>query len=279
MEPWILSDTEWEQLGELLQASEPPSEGRGRPRLRDDRPAAQACLYRHHHSQKEGYRCFGWNDLPKDFGVSPSTANRRFREWSKSGAWNRFWHALIALRQAGSLPASRQNIMQPEEWIVQRADGRFPVGDILAELERAYLFFNGRFFGGTLPLEVAICLAKVKRSRQLGYFCPLLWKRDERRLGHINIATSVLGQGPERPLEVLLHEMVHLRNEQFGVRDCHPLNQYHGRNFRDVAVLSGLRCGQRDRAHGYAFTELDEAGLAAVKDFAPKEELFHWEVG
>ena len=55
--------------------------------------------------------------------VYPSTANRRFREWTASGAWSRFWQAVLDLRRAAHPELSVQ------AWEVVRLTGRFPVGD------------------------------------------------------------------------------------------------------------------------------------------------------
>src|SRR5262245_1302855 len=77
MKPWDITDGEWEELGSILEGARPSRRGRGKPR-REARAAAEAILYHHHHSRSRVYSTFGWNDLPGAFGVSPSTANRRF---------------------------------------------------------------------------------------------------------------------------------------------------------------------------------------------------------
>jgi transposase len=270
MPSWQLTDKEWAQLGHLLEAF-PTTGGRGHPRIADNRPAAQACLYRHFHAGSSGNRSFGWNNLPSSLGVSPSTANRRFREWSTSGAWQRFWHALLDLRRGKSHRS-------PEEWVTERATGRFPVGDVLSELERAYLFFNTRFFGSSLPSGIGLGVERKATERCQGYFCAKVWREKGRALGHIALHASAIEGGASAAMAVLLHEMVHLRNDQAGISDCHPANQYHNRYFRDLAVLAGLICGARDPARGYAYTELAEAGHQAVAELCPNEDLFHWKV-
>jgi transposase len=265
---WQLTDEEWARVGPLLAAQGDEGGSAGRPRLDNDRQAAEACLFRHYRSLCNRYRCFGWNRLPKEMGISPSTANRRFREWSANGRWVRFWQALLELRRS---PA-------PQPWHVDRTHGQFPVGDILVELERAYLFFNDRFFGGVLPPEVALSLEQRKARRCRGYFCARLWHDSERDLGYIAIHTSVLNGAAEGALAVLLHEMVHLRNDHFHIADCHPVNQYHNRHFRDAATLAGLECAARHETYGYAFTHLNADGRQAVAELGPDESLFRWSV-
>jgi transposase len=272
MQAWQLTDAEWDTLGRMLADPEASVQGPGRPRLENGREAAEACLYRHYHTLAESYRCFGWNALPTDLGVSPSTANRRFREWTASGAWERFWDGLMRLRHGPARTPNRRRRT------ARQCDKRFPVRAVLAELERAYEFFNEYFFGGTLPQEVAIALERQTSRRCRGYFCARLWRQGAHRLGHIALSTSALGSA-EAGLSVLLHEMVHLRNDQVGVSDCAPGSQYHNRHFRDVAVLAGLQCAARDARFGYAETHLSERGRQAITLLHPQDDVFRWDVG
>jgi transposase len=269
---WRLSDDEWLRLAPLLAHANPtPTPRGGRPRLDNDRHAAQACLFRHFHELAPVYHCFGWNQLPDELGISPSTANRRFREWLASGAWATFWDALTRLRR-GDLPA-----LPPPVVVRPHA---LPAGELVGELERAYRFFNDHFFAGTLA-DAALTVERFwgKRQRPQGTFCPRQWTDGLRELGHIALSTDVLGHGAEATLAVLLHEMVHLRNEQTHLVDCTGPNQYHNRHFRDAALLVGLVCPKRHPRYGYADTALGERALEAVAELRPREELFRWEAG
>jgi hypothetical protein len=265
--PWVVTDREWKHLASMLARSSNAA-GAGRRRLDNTREAAEACLYRHFRSHGTRSRAFGWNELPDHFGVTPSTANRRYREWLESGAWQQFWDALHRLRARPKRDESPRG----------GSGGSYPAGDIVAELERAYRFFNGRFYGGTLPAQVAILLGPALRSRG-GYFCARMWHRGDLEAGQIVICTSVLTGRPEPALETLLHEMVHLRNHQVGLGDCDTRNHYHNRHFRDVAVLFGLRCLERQANRGYGYTELDERGREAIRVLKPDPRLFKWKVG
>ena len=103
-DPWRLTDDEWDRLRPILEDAQAGQRrpGRGRPRIQDIRPLAEACLYRYFHCLSTGRsHAFNWNALPAHFGVGPSTANRRFREWHDSGAWFRFWEELLKLRGPG----------------------------------------------------------------------------------------------------------------------------------------------------------------------------------
>lgn len=153
-----------------------------------------------------------------------------------------------------------------------------PVPTIISELERAYLHFNDRFFGGALSRDVVIAIERPANSYR-GYYCSGQWTDGEKRLGHIAICGTALTGSPVAALEVLLHEMVHCRNDQCGFRDTNPRTQYHNRLFRDVAQLVGLRCGERHPYLGYARTTLDERGLKAIETLSPDEKAFVWKSG
>ena len=245
---WRLSHTEWARLSPLL-ARERTT--RGRPRELDDRHAAQACLFRYHHSLAPRYRAFGWNQLPKTIGVSPATANRRFREWNKSGAWVRFWKKLNQLRN-GTL-----KIESP----------RSPVKAILQELERAYAFFNARLFDNVLPLDVIIT---IEPSGTFLGQC----RTDKAGRHWIAISTGAVASGTEETLHTILHEMVHLRNRRLGIPDCH--RGYHNRHFRDAAALVGLGCKQGRL--GYAQTIVGRQARIAFAKFRAGD-VFTWQWG
>ena len=92
------------------------------------------------------------------------------------------------------------------------------------------------------------------------------------------LSAEVLGHGAEVALVVLLHEMVHLRNDQVRVVDCTTPNQCHNRHFREAARLAGLECRHRDVKRGYWATTLGPRGRQALEDLRPREELFGWKV-
>lgn len=251
MRPWELSNREWERLAPILRQRETEHRGPGRRRA-DDRAAAQACLYRYFHSRARCYRAFGWNELPATLGVSPATANRRFREWNASGAWPRFWDRLFKLRPQFAKPTKLKS----------------PVRSIITELERAFSLFNARFFGNALPSNVVITLEGSMRSE--GSY------RTRGGAHHVAISTRALNRGAEMILGVLLHEMVHMRNHVFHLPDVR--RGYHNRHFRDTAMLAGLECSGYNTSRGYAQTRLDARGLRAVAAFGARD-VFVWPTG
>lgn len=268
MSAWNLTDDEWNAISSVLTLQATATPRRGRPRATDARRVAEVCLYRHYHAHASVNRSFGWNSLPEEFGVSPSTANRRFREWTESGAWPRFWDALTRLRspQPIALPRTQEHDSSPQG---------SPIQLLIAEFERAYDFFNARFLGGTLRRDVVIAVEGPHR-RHVGYFSASQWRKGDIVLGHLAICTNALGQGADAALAVLLHEMVHQRNHQVGLDDCDTRTQYHNSHFRDVATVFGLECAKRSPRVGYAMTTLAPRAVEAIRDFHPDESLFGW---
>src|SRR5471030_1578324 len=76
----LLSEELWFAIEPLLPKHRPSAKG-GAPR-RDDRPCLEAILY----VLRGG---IAWRLVPqKEFGVSGSTAWRRFRDWTQAGVWD-----------------------------------------------------------------------------------------------------------------------------------------------------------------------------------------------
>ncbi len=254
----LLTDAEWGLLASTLGCTV------------DDqfaRCAAQAGLYRLNHRLSNHYRTFSWHSLPSDFGVAGSTANRCFLRWSRSGQWYVFWDALIELRfGAASVPEQNIDIQQD------------PIHAALTEIKRAYRYFNQRFMGGALPSNVVFSIenssANSKRNI-LGYHSRHLWQQvlpSGESFHHIALMTRCLN-GSHQVMEVLLHEMAHLRNWMLKIDDTDTRTQYHTQDFRDVARLFGLKCTQRDPSHGYANTSLDERAISAIEKLKPISEF------
>ena len=89
--PVLLSDELWSAIEPLLPKHRRSPKG-GAPR-RDDRPCLEAILY----VLRGG---IPWRLVPqKEFGVSGSTAWRRFRDWTQAGVWDEVHRKL--LRQLG----------------------------------------------------------------------------------------------------------------------------------------------------------------------------------
>jgi len=151
-----------------------------------------------------------------------------------------------------------------------------PIPMMLAEIERVYRFFDDRFFGGTLPTEVALALEPAHVE---GYFCGRRWRQGSKMLGHMAVPVTVLAGGVDEVMAVLLHEIVHLRNYQVGLPDCDPVSEYHNCHFRDVARLVGLGCADRHPKRGYGDTALTDKARRAIAALKIEPALFAWSVG
>ncbi len=267
MTPWQLTTAEWLALASLVIPPSVETCGRGRPRTPVTRKLVEACLYRHYHSRSPGTtRSFGWNTLPRTFGVSPATANRRFNEWVADGTWGKVWAALLALRTPRSEPPADRGIGPdlPGETVSPLGS---PVAPTVVWLERAYRHLNGTLFGGGLPPAVLITLEDRPICGRAAYFCARRWHSDSGgTVHHIMMSTGVWAAGAASILAALLHEAVHARCHQLGLPDT-SARQYHNRHFRDTALVSGLSCGCRHPQFGYARTEPDDRGREAIGEF------------
>jgi len=95
----VLTDELWAAVEALL-PKHPRSAKGGAPRC-DDRRCLTAILY-----VLQGG--IPWRLLPKEFGVSPSTAWRRFHEWTEAGVWDEVHRALLRdLGKRGDLDTTR----------------------------------------------------------------------------------------------------------------------------------------------------------------------------
>ncbi|GAA3987504.1 transposase [Thermobifida alba] len=73
----LVPDFFWNAVEPLLPRQKPRPQGGG-PRRADNRKVLTAVVF------VVSSGC-GWQELPGVFGVSPSTAHRRFREWAEAG--------------------------------------------------------------------------------------------------------------------------------------------------------------------------------------------------
>lgn len=201
--------------------------------------------------------------------MAPATANRRFREWSASGAWKRFWDALAALRHG------RPQLHRQDQALVSAVS---PVLRIIKALESAYQTLNQQLFVPVLgTLGPAVITLETDMTNAAGCLRGKLWHGPQHQaMASIAISATRMDSGPEQVIETLIHEMVHLRNRQCGIPDCSK-KQYHNRHFRDVGLRAGLEFpSPRDPSYGYARTCLGPKALKAVRRLRLDEEAFAW---
>lgn len=114
-------------------------------------------------------------------------------------------------------------------------------------LDEAYAFFNKRFFGGTLP-SVAITLTRSKKF--YGFFQPNSFRQrnNAKPIGEIALnPDAFLTRNNEDVLSTLLHEMVHVWQENFGKTSR---SSYHNKQFATKMAEVGLICSSTGQAGG-----------------------------
>lgn len=99
---------------------------------------------------------------------------------------------------------------------------------ILTELERIFNFLNQRLFNGEIkPVSIAV---QAKKKCSLRYF-------SEEKI--LNIGSEFGNLQHQDILGVMLHEMIHIYNEQKDMIDV-TANQYHNKYFLTMALQAGL---------------------------------------
>lgn len=97
---WIVPDRLWETARSLIPEHKGRPQGGGTASIPDDALFA-AIVY----VLVSG--C-AWRSLPPCFGVSKSTAHRRFLSWSGAGLWNRLHEDLLRRQDASLIDVSRR---------------------------------------------------------------------------------------------------------------------------------------------------------------------------
>lgn len=106
-------------------------------------------------------------------------------------------------------------------------------------LQKAYDHFNKRLFGGELP-DVVITLQR--KPKAAGYFSPERFTC--RKTGVViheialNPDTFLENRTPQQILSVLVHEQVHLWQQEFGEKK--PRKAYHNREWANMMEEVGL---------------------------------------
>ena len=142
---------------------------------------------------------------------------------------------------------------------------------IIETLEDLYSKFNFKVFNGELETPVITLSPNSKRGSGaiLGWFTT--WRswgtdKDNRPDGgsstdsggyyEINVCAEYLTRPMNEIAGTLLHEMVHLYNQQRGVQDCSRSGYYHNKSFKEAAESHGLIV-TKSGSHGYSQTCLN----------------------
>ena len=126
---------------------------------------------------------------------------------------------------------------------------------IIETIEDLYSKFNFRIFDGKLETPVITLSPNSKHGGGscLGWFTT--WRSwgvnnsdqstdisDAKGDGYyeINVCAEYLSRPFDEVAGTLLHEMVHLYNQQRGVQDCSRSGYYHNKSFKEAAESHGL---------------------------------------
>jgi len=135
---------------------------------------------------------------------------------------------------------------------------------IVNGLELLFDKFNDKFFESSLSRPV-ITLSEEGRRRAFGWFITEKWVDGKKVKYHeINICPEYLDRPIEEVCGTLLHEMVHLKNAQSGLKDCHRNGLYHTKKFQICAEQHGLNVTKTTK-HGWSDTSLKAETLDFIK--------------
>ena len=120
----------------------------------------------------------------------------------------------------------------------------------LQELEDLFDYLNNYFYSNILKCPL---ITIHPESSALGYFREHYANCNGINENEISISLETFEYGPIIVATVLLHEMVHLYNFQYGIKDCSD-RQYHNVNFKNEAERVGLIVTQR-KGLGFGVTD------------------------
>lgn len=146
--------------------------------------------------------------------------------------------------------------------------------DLVNEMYRAFDFFNEHFCKeALLPRPIITVASKGTHKRALGWFSSKSWKDSKGRVyNEINICAEHMSRNVNDILETLLHEMAHLKNNFYGIKDV--ANRRHNKKFKAAAEFFGLQVAKPTNNLGWTYTSLDKEATAAIKKLKPDAKIF-----
>lgn len=146
----------------------------------------------------------------------------------------------------------------------------------IKELYRMFEFFNNKFYNGSLEKPVIIIQSNGNNRSVLGWCTSKkVWNDREgiESYYEITICAEYLNRSIEEIIGTLLHEMVHLHNLQFNIKDNSRSGNYHNKRFKEVAEQKGLII-EYDKRIGWSLTRLQESTKEMIGELAPSLDLF-----
>ena len=151
---------------------------------------------------------------------------------------------------------------------------------VIEKLENYFELFNKKFFGGEL-LKPVITVSPDTSSGAYGWCTS--WKvwadqeeeaKENEGFYEINMCAEYLARPFEETAGTLLHEMVHLYNQQHNIKDTSRSGNYHNKEFKKAAEAHGLTV-EKDATYGWCRTKLDKEALEYVNSLKANKFDIH----
>jgi hypothetical protein len=144
------------------------------------------------------------------------------------------------------------------------------ITNIVKELEKMFSIFNNKFYNGEVQTPVITVHQDGGQSCYGWCTTSKCWKYTNEEKGEnayyeINITAEYLTRPFNDICATLLHEMVHLFNQQNEIQDCSRGGSYHNKNFKIVAEEHGLLI-DKDEKYGWTKTSLQEDTKDFIKE-------------
>jgi predicted SprT family Zn-dependent metalloprotease len=109
-----------------------------------------------------------------------------------------------------------------------------PTPEQFSAYQAMYDYFNRELFDGKLP---RVLLNFSRLNKATGFFAPSRWHREETITHEISLNPSYLRAEPIEVAQTLVHEMVHLQQQEFGKPSR---SGYHNREWANMMEAVGL---------------------------------------
>lgn len=139
--------------------------------------------------------------------------------------------------------------------------------DLYLFFSKAFKYFNKKVFDNILP-NVSLLLQNQKpRGRLFGFFRNNMFKINKVWTPMITIIIDEIKDTDiKKPLETLIHEMVHFEAKVRMIQDT-TKSGFHNNNFKKIAESRGYIIETKDKRHGWNTGKADEQLLEIIKDF------------
>jgi hypothetical protein len=146
----------------------------------------------------------------------------------------------------------------------------------ILELERGFKYLNDAIFDNSLPSPVITIQSRGRSKNTLGWFMGEAWadlKEDEpeKKIPEITICAESLDRSTLEVFHTLIHEMVHLRNFDRGIKDCSK-GGYHNKKFKEACEIIGLDVEKTKK--GYSDTSLTSELIDLIKQIKVNSAAF-----